>query len=273
MRHFSLKTLAALFLVVFPVISAAPVSPPGAAQTGGRGAAEAARESSEAERLSREGPQFPARLDPSNFTVKAFVKGGWPIYIAYELRRPGFVTLQINFVNFPDCPPYFHTFGGPRGGMFTLSERYTDGRVMVGTFTVKATSKEGGRGQRVPLRLFAIGAGPQAVGSSGFDRVSFQPDLVLPRRGQQANYSFHAIRDFPLVTADIYRDGDMELVARKEHPGGVRRNQSAGGVWDGKARGSPSIGLHTLLVRGWRTLGEGGDWMATSSNPQVVLVR
>jgi hypothetical protein len=239
-------------------------------------------EASDAQRLSAEGPQFPETFSPSDLTLKAFVKGGWPVFIAYELEEPGIVTLQINFVNFKHCPPYFHTFGGRRAGhheeMFPLPGKYAE-QPLASVYSIKAVSDESPKARRIPLHLRAFGAGPQAVGSSGFEWVKFQPGRVVARQRERASYSFYPIRNFPKATADfmlIRRGTNREIVAqrvgRKGHDQ-VRRGLVVSDYWDCQADGKASVGLHVLYVRGWHSLGQGGDWMITSSDPQRVLVQ
>jgi hypothetical protein len=305
MRYVLPKTLTS-FVVAFSLVSAVFTSP-GAARTSEPPARAAARQTgggggsgpggrarvadktpvdADTRRLSDDGPQFPRTFSPSDFTVKAFVKGGWPVFIAYELEQPGVVTLQINFVSprFVHCPPYFHTFGGRRVGryeeMFPLPGKFAnEPQPLASVYTIKAMSDLTPQAHRVPFHLRAFGAGPKAVGSSGFDWVKFEPGQVVARQRERASYSFHAIRYFPKATADFVRiqrgpDGEIvaHLVGRNEHDQ-VRTDVVVSGYWDCRKDGRASVGLHELYVRGWRTLGEGGDWMVTSSVPQRVLVQ
>ena len=305
MRYVVPKTLTS-FVLAFSLVSAAFTSPC-AAQTSGPSIRTAARLTGggggsvpggrahiadpapvdhDTQRLSDDGPQFPETFSTSDFSVKAFVKGGWPVFIAYELEQPGVVTLQINFLSpqFVHCPAYFHTFGGRRTGhyeeVFPLPEKYADEpQPLASLYTVKAMSDLTPQARRVPLHLRAFGAGPKAVGSSGFDWVKFEPGRVVARQHERASYSFHAIRYFPKATADFLRlqrgrDGEIvaRLVGRNWH-GQVHNNDVVNGYWDCLMDGQTSVGLHELYVRGWRSLGEGGDWMVTSSVPQRVLVQ
>jgi len=288
MRYVLHKSLTS-FVVVFSLVYAVPCASPRAAQTSGPAARASARQTPvdpDSQRLSDDGPQLPQTFSPSDLTVKAFVKGGWPVFIAYELEQPGVVTLQINFVSprFVHCPPYFHTFGGRRVGsheeVFPLPEKFADEpQPLASVYTIKAMSDLTPKARRVPLHLRAFGAGPKAVGSSGFDWVKFEPGRVAARQHERASYSFHAIRYFPRATADfmrIERGPDREIVAhlvgRNEH-GQVRIDVVVSGHWDCRMAGRASVGLHELYVRGWHSLGEGGDWMVTSSVPQRVLVQ
>lgn len=302
MRYVLPKTLT-FFVVAFSLVSAVPDTPPGSAQTsqppvragapqrilahGGGGAVGASaddesRETAEALKLSEEGPQFPEKFTPSDLSLRAFVKGGWPVFIAYELEEPGIVTLQINFVTFKHCPPYFHTFGGRRAGrheeMFPLPGKYAE-KPLASVYTIKAVSDSSPQARRVPLHLRAFGAGPQAVGSSGFEWVKFHPGRIVANRRERASYSFYPIRNFPRATADVMRisrgpgrEVYAQLVGRKEHSK-VLSGQVVDGFWDCQLGGRASVGLHELYVRGWRSLGQGGDWMVTSSVPQRVLVQ
>jgi len=235
---------------------------------------------SDSKKLSKDGPQFPERFSTSDLTLKAFVRGAWPLFIAYELEQPGLVTLEIQS---KDGPPFVHTFGGTRPGrheeMFALPAQLGD-KPLAAVYSIKAVSDATPAARPVPLHLYAFGAGDKAVGSSGFDWVNFQPGTVVSHQRERASYSFHAIRDFTKATADFMRLGrgpDREIVAqrvaRKDFKKGVRRGQTISGDWDCQPRGRASVGLHELYVRGWRGLGEGGDWMVTSSVPQRVLVQ
>lgn len=236
---------------------------------------------SETKILSDEGPLLPVSFSTSNLTLKAFVNGDWPLFIAYELEEPGVVTLTVEA---KDHPPFVRQFGGTQPGrheeMLRLPAAFGR-KPLAGVYALRAASDSSPAARPVPLHLQALGAGPKAVGSSGFDRVNFQPGTVVSHQQERASYSFHAIRDFNWATADFMRLGRnaareivLQRVDRRNFKKGIRKGQTLSGEWNCKLLGGQaSVGLHELYVRGWRGLGKGADWMITSSVPQRVLVR
>ncbi|HEV3471122.1 MAG TPA: hypothetical protein VG148_17495 [Pyrinomonadaceae bacterium] len=245
-----------------------------------RRAASRSDSDAEAEKLSEEGPQLPDSFSPSDLRLVAFLTGNWPLFIAYELEEPGVVTLTIEAEGFP---PFVHEFGGTRPGrheeMLRLPAAFGR-KPRVAAYALRALSDRTPSAQPVPLHLHAFGAGDKAVGSSGFDRVSFLPDRVVSGQQERASYSFHAIRDFNKASADFMRLGRgsrrqivAQLVDRVSYRSGIRSGQTVSGEWNCQPGSRPSVGIHELYVRGWRGVGEGGDWMITSSVPQRVLVQ
>lgn len=232
-----------------------------------------------AEKLSEEGPQLPKEFNMSDFKLKAFAKGDWPLYIDYELERPGNVTLKVEVKDRPDFEVVFDGKGPGRWEQLIRLPATLGDQPQVGTFSITAR-KGGRRSAKVPLIIYALGAGDKAVASPGFDIIEFKPDEIVVDRSR-ASYTFRSRRDFSKVAADfmlLSRDQSGEIISSRVNQQpfdrGARSGESQGGVWDGKTSESKaSRGTHQLAVRGWFGLGEGGDWALSESPPPWVTVK
>lgn len=229
--------------------------------------------------LDKKGPQFPQSFDMSNFQVQGFARGDWPVVVAYELAEPAVVTLTISaekvapFTLRLDGSPGVHEEVIPR-----LPAQFSD-KPRPATYSLTAESVGPGAVQPVPLQLLGLGAGHNAVGSVGIDRVNFQPGRVdATNQSQRADYSFHSLFDFNKVNVEfrrITRGPQRQIIAERvsgmDFKNGISRDAELGGQWDCRASKRVSVGLHQLQVRAWRGLKKGGDWVAAIS-PQSIFV-
>jgi hypothetical protein len=231
-----------------------------------------------AKKLSKSGPQFEKRFDMSHFMVQGFVRGNWPVVVAYELPEPAVVTFSVmadkgaRFDQQLDGAPGAHEI------VLRLPATFADKpRPAVYALTA-VTDDPNAPGEPVPLQLLGLGAGYNAVGSVGIDQINFQPGRVRASQSQQADYSFHSLFDFYKVSADfmrITRGAQRQLVAERvssvTYDRGIGRGAQLSGRWDCRAGKRVSQGAHQLHVRAWRSLDDGGDWVAGVSRQSIFV--
>jgi hypothetical protein len=226
----------------------------------------------------------------SNFSVKGFVKGGWPIVIEYQLEPESSAALTITIKDMKQpfviqLPP---TKGERKEIIRQLPEEFGRkpqvGVLSFQAFKVGAGQKQPasfflyglsvgavGAGQKQPAHffLYGLGVGDKAVGPMVIDQLRFQPGSIRPNLKEKATYSFRSLSEFDTVSADfmlvtISPDNVVrpQLVAQQMLKNGVGPGETVTKEWDGKNRkGKVSQGPHQFYVRVWRGLKSGGDWV------------
>jgi hypothetical protein len=127
--------------------------------------------------------------------------------------------------------------------------------------------------------VFALGAGPRAIGSVAIDQVSFGPSVIRVADGQQALYRFFSHSDFGNAAVEFWKvekefDGSrLFFVDDRSIEGGIRKNQWIGlnerREWDGTEKGQKvSTGQHKVQVRAWD---RAGDWVTAWSSSMVSV--
>lgn len=235
----------------------------------------------EARELNAEGPKIPQSFDQSNFKFTAFVPpGDSPLFLDYELEQPGYVILAIIEKKKRFILPFFYEFRGTSVGRHEELIRlpaYLGGgsSPSVATYTIRALSEQTLR--PIVVIIHGLSVGEQAVGSSGLDRLRFEPrdiQVIGDRPATNANYSFRAVRPFNggakayvrLLNGRSSVEVSSQAFTRNIGPGEVISD-----VWDCKKDGRPSLGKHMLFVKAWFTIQEGGAFAFASSSQ--VLVR
>jgi hypothetical protein len=230
----------------------------------------------EVQELSINGPQFPATLNLSNLKFKAFAMGNAPLFLDYELEQPGHVILIITVKRkLPFIYRFPETSAGRHEKLIKLPA-YLGNGPLVATYSIKAVSER--LFGLVPLVIHAFAVGEEAVGSSGLDRVSFEPRNVKIVSGQpdtNATYSFRAVRPFSGgANADIRRISGSSAASVSAQPYNrrIERYETITGTWDCKKAGKPSSGKHKLFVKAWFTVQNGGA-SAFVFSPSLVDVK
>lgn len=230
----------------------------------------------EVQELSVNGPQFQSTLNLSDLKFKAFVMGNGPLFLDYELEQPGHVILLITVKK---KLPYIYMFPETSVGRHEKLIKlpaYLGNGPRVATYSIKAVSES--LFGLVPLIIHAFAVGEEAVGSSGIDRVSFEPRNVNVVRGVpdgNATYSFRAIRPFSGgADADIRRisGSSATSVSVQHYSRRIERDETITGAWDCRRDRTPSIGRHKLLVKAWFTVQDSGASSFVFS-PSLVDVR
>ncbi len=230
-----------------------------------------------AKRVKENGPQLPKAFDMNNVHITGFVQDDWPIAIEYALPGSVAATCQIATSH--------------KKGMFSLAPTNGARHIVVARLPAGFSKKpEVGdywlrlAASPVPvgpsgwpgLRVYAVAAGPHAVGSVAIDQVSFAPTdkPVREAAGEAALFGFHAHSDFDSVTAEfqlvapyqgrnfISTEESMGVrpVSEDEHLQGLRWQPQ-------KARS----GDHIVRIVAWRGIDRGADWVSAFSADMVSV--
>lgn len=236
-------------------------------------------------RLLEDGPQMAPAFNMSAFAVRGFVRGGWPVLVDFEQRSPGgSAQLRISARDLPEvytydlglvCPP-------PRRCVvqFRLPTEVFGDQLRPAVFAALATDGAGWQTQP-DFDVYALGAGPRAIGSVAIDQVSFGPPTIRVADKQRALYRFYSHNDFGHAAVEFWkveRDADgnrLVFVDDRAIDGGLRKNQWIGQAerreWDGSGKGIPvSTGVHKVQVRAWDRV---GDWLTSWSDSTVNVER
>jgi len=229
--------------------------------------------------LDKKGPQFPDAFTMSSFGVQAFVKGNWPVILEYELEQSSLILVTIVV---PGVQTAYYRLEGTKqreSVILHIPERFGS-KPVPGWYLIRAMSTNVGEIKPVHFHILALGAGDKAVGSATIDRLTFQQQLLNTQQKQKVDYSFHSLSDFDEVEVEFpmgtLHTTDRLIVQEKVKvepiPGGVQRDAVVQRSWDGKGEnGKYSPGTHYMVVRAWRGLKSGGDWIAAWSS-QVLRV-
>ena len=239
------------------------------------------RDDSEGTRqLLRDGPQLPREFNTSAMGIRGLLRGGWPIAVDYEQRRPGRVQLRIGTPGAEIVTYRLDQFGLGRHVLkFNLPPFLGDG-LKPALIAVTAVDPDRPDETLDGFRVYGVGIGPRAVGSVAVDRLEFAPDTVSVGQGQTAGYGFHSKSTFDNAAVEFMRvsqtpDGlHASYVNGKRIRGGVRQDawieSDDADRWDGHdVQNRISEGRHQLQVRVWD---DGGDWVGAWSDA-LVLVR
>lgn len=234
------------------------------------------------DRLLAEGPMLATTLNMSAFAVRGFVRGNWPLLIDFEQRSPGRAKLQISARDVSEifeydlsaaCPP-------PRRCVIQMRlpvEIFGD-PLRPAVIAATATDAQGKQTQP-EFNVYALGAGPRAIGSVAIDQVSFGPPVIRVADRQNAVYRFFSHSDFSNTSVEVWKvdyenDGArLFLVDDRLIDGGVRKDHWVGlnerRAWDGTEKGTRvSSGPHKVQVRAWDRV---GDWITAWSNDIVTV--
>ena len=225
------------------------------------------------------GPELPTSFPDGSFSVRGFARDGWPIVVDFE-PQPGTVTqLEVTV---------------PRGNRQTTRTIVLDPDGTHGRQLIKVEMPEAGAGQptpatyfvsslpiaaldtdqpqsvnAIPLKVYGIGGGPNAVGSVAIERLDFA------RADVGARFGFVAKSQFSRARAQVQRlrtggSGTEIVPVFEARLSNVSRGQH-GGNWLGTVPGStaPSRGPHRLQVTAWFTTDD-RSWVAAVA-PDILV--
>jgi hypothetical protein len=236
-------------------------------------------------KLAERGPTFTPLFSMSEFDIIAFARGSWPAVLDYELApgTVGFLMLFSEGVN-----PFYYRLSGPGRQVqtFTLPQRF-GARPRISRYSIRVWQDQPGPAAPASFAIYAIGAGPRAVGSVNIDQLTFSPAIV--HAGQErAEYGFRARRPFDRVEAGFVRVGRAvaggpiyaQSVNAKDHKN-VKQDVPFHDSWDGKpgkefrplSKDDKADGQYKLHVRAWLKSEKEGDWLAAWSDDIVDIVR
>lgn len=269
--------------ITAPLIGAAAVIAIGALLMRERSATSAPQDQV-VDQLLRNGPDFGDRFNMSAFAVRGFVRGGWPVLVDFEQRSPGNAQLRISARGLADvysydltqmCPP-------PRRCLiqFRLPAEVFGDELRPAVIAATATD-DSGKATLPTFFVYALGAGPRAIGSVAVDQVAFGPSTIRVANQQAAIYRFFSHSDFSHASVEFWRvqqndDGSrLTFVDDQLIDGGVHRDQWVGmkelRQWDGLEKDRKiSTGPHKIQVRAWDRV---GDWVTAWSDAAVTVAK
>jgi len=230
-------------------------------------------------RVKDDGPQVPKAFDMNNLHITAFVADGWPIGIEYAL--PGTVPARCVITASGKKASFsLPATEGRRRIVLTKIPQGFSRRTDVADYWIHLNasplpvSKSGWPG----LRIYAVAAGPRAVGSVAIDQVIFAPTdkTVHTANGDIALFGFHSHSDFDSVKAEfqvVAPNKGRNLVSTEDtmkispvSEGELVKNQR----WRPQA---PPVrpGDHMVRIVAWRGVDRGADWVSAFSADLVGI--
>jgi len=232
------------------------------------------------DQVLRDGPKFPPRYNTSAFAVIGGARAGWPVVLDFEWQGPGYIWLRVRGRGTDLYTYALHPLGaGRKLVQLQLPEELGETLRPI-LVTVMATEDAKATVPLPDFRLYALGCGPQAVGSVTINQLQFGPADIAVAREEEARYRFRTSSAFDRVAVEFVRvpdsrDGEhQELVGSALLPTGTRPGDVIGRdpprTWDGRnQQREVSAGDHRLRVRGWRT---SGDWVGALSDSTVRVL-
>lgn len=234
------------------------------------------------------GPTIPTQFTLSDMSVDGFVQGGWPIAVDFQLTHPGQVYLRVAL---DGIDPYKIAMDGSTANRKLQIFRLPSGLGSSPKFAkIQVFAVEPGSDAEtpIPIKIFGIACGPNAVGSIGIDNINFGPDNIMLSQQQQAGYFFFSHKSFNKVSAafrkvedqngiigirDIVKEETIDMPAIDESKGQWIGTRQMPRVWDGKTKDNkPSQGFHILQVRAWFGDAAKRDW-GVALSPDWVEVK
>jgi len=224
--------------------------------------------------LDADGPRFPTKQKLGRFKVQGYAAPGWPVAVIletvpgtrtrFELRYKGSDKLQVVDLSSPEQHSRMVVFNIPGHTGKLGVARYALRSAIVGNDN---------KLKYQPLKVHAIGAGPNAVGSLYLSVTDFSP--ARANGPGDVRWEVTAKRNFPRSRIEVLRapkeeKGKYTLV--NQHDIVLPMGSSVGGRWSSlpmKQKIGP--GKYELQVRAWRTGAGGGDWTGAYSPNYVVI--
>lgn len=230
-----------------------------------------------AEDLDANGPRFPDAQALGRFQVQGYAEPGWPFAVDFE-ALPGTETwLQIDYED------------GKRRGQREFPLPYVEGRHIavihlpesdrprtVARYTLhSAIKKPGEQHAYQPLKVYGLGAGPNAVGSLYLFVRDFGP--TKGPDPNQVGYTIEAKRPFSRSQIEVLKlpkPGGTKYTRMATVSTPFIPNQSNRGSWAGMPfQPRPGIGVYQLQARAWGTADGGKDWTGALAPNYVSIVR
>lgn len=232
--------------------------------------------------LSKAGPQFATGYLLNDISATVFARAARMV-IEYQLDPETIATLTLTIKGKKESFTYRPRPTGAeiKQEIFQLPETFGK-KPVVALLSVKAENLDPANKRFPGFVLYAFALGEKAVGSVRIDRLSFQPPHVRATDKINVTYSFHSLADFDRAAVDFRFVGTTikgepanDLVNTQKISGGLRRDETKNGIWNGKdQKGKVSKGRnHLLYVKAWLEAKNGGDWTWVSdpSRQRVII--
>lgn len=225
--------------------------------------------------LLEDGPQLPVQYPDGSLTIAGFARDGWPVVVDFE-PQPGTVTSLDVTVGRRKFQQVLDPDG--RGGRqlvkIQLPDNLTAPVARPATYMVSSAAiadfdvEQPKAVSQVPLKIYGIGGGPNAVGSVAIEQVAFGG---LPTG---AAFRYRAKSNFTAIKTAVQRFHKEGSINKVETVSTARLSNilagPRGGQWDGRVipSGVTSTGLHRFQVTGWFTTDD-RSWVAAIA-PDLV---
>jgi hypothetical protein len=127
-----------------------------------------------------------------------------------------------------------------------------------------------------PIDVYAMGAGPRAMGSVAINNLQFGPSA--PRFPQEvANFGYVAENDFARISQEIldFRPsgpGRWTVIPVRATELFASQRGTHNGSWDGtRQSGRRMPGVYRLQIRAWNTLNDEKSWVGAISQDSVHI--
>ncbi|HNP51282.1 MAG TPA: hypothetical protein PKJ85_05730 [Nitrosomonas nitrosa] len=234
------------------------------------------------------GPLIPSQFIFSNFSLKGYIQGEWPLAIDFHVKQSGKVYIIISAENIES---YVHLLNGKNMNrqmkIIDIPERFGNTPTLA-KIELRAIDENNNETSHLPIQIFGMAAGPRAVGSIGIDQVNFGPDSIHIDQGDKAHYYFFARKSFDQVFAEFrkienkngvlqasetIKEEKIAMPAIDESTGQWIGSSTSPFTWDGRTINEhPSKGLHLLQIRSWYSNSNTKDW-GVSFSPDWVAVQ
>ncbi len=208
------------------------------------------------------------------FSFEAPVKGREPLVIDFELARKG--TLRLDILVEGAKRPTTLMFDGKANTRKLDKRKKLPARLgdwQAAELSLSAFDKSK---REIDFRVFGIGIGKRAVGSTGIYDVTLEPFVI--RATESASWSFWSRHDFERSRLVLYRreragsEQQEILTSVLESPCQPRRQESCTGDWDLRdEEGERFPGRYRLAVKAWQEATLDKDWIIEWSEDEVTV--
>ncbi len=227
--------------------------------------------------LDLDGPRFAESQALGRFEAQGYVCAGWPIVVDLE-TRPGTTTwLEIRAEGMSEPLATVAIVGEGRRTRVVELPYWENEGAEVARFSIRSATVEPGKPPVAqPMRVYAFGAGPYAIGSTTLDVTSFLPAQTTS--AAQVNYSLLARRFYQRSVVEVLRlppPGGKQLarVVSKEISPLAQGPSKGNWVSLGGPQAVPK-GVYQLQARAWRIAGGSNDREWTGAiGAKYVIVR
>lgn len=201
------------------------------------------------------------------FRFEAPVKGRAPLVVDFRLLSKGYLQLEF-WVEGEKQPAIFKI--PSKAGVRTLKKDRLPpdlGKWQAAQVVLSAYDRDN---KAIDFRLFGIGVGDRAVGSTGIYQVTFKPEAI--RGTEAASWGFRSKHDFEQSRVLVYQ-WDAAVSGWREYRTLTgtcqpRRGKRCQGEWAGRDQRSP--GRYRVAVKAWQSSRE-RDWIIEMSDQEVEM--
>lgn len=226
--------------------------------------------------LDENGPRFASRQEVGRFQVQGYVDAGWPVVVDLEADPRAETWLEVRMKEHKDRLRVEIPAGEGRRVIVVKLPGTPGTAPKVGRFSLRsAFIGANGKPLYQPLRVFGIGAGPVAVGSTTLSIIRFGPREA--RLATDIRYSLDSTRIFQKSVIEVLRlpkEGNKLDRVGGAVPGPLMQGR-LDGSWSGlNVSAKAARGVFALQARAWRLGTDTRDrgWTGAAA-PNYVVIR